>query len=231
MASTRTPPREPSSTARPASPAVATVLVAHRPADDDIGRRAAPPPAFRRRAVRSRRWLAGAALTLLLALAFTSGVVAVVAGLSGWRAMTVRSASMAPTLRDGDLIVVGPVRAGAVRAGQVVTFRNPHQGNTVLTQRVVSVRLVGGVDRFETRGDAPGSVERWTIAPNGLLGREVMAIPAIGGLLDDVASPDGLRGAAVAASALLLIWGSGRLMRGRGRPAPSRRRRSLPKWR
>lgn len=223
MAPTRTAPQAATSPSRPATPAGATVLVAHRPADDDIaGRpvrrpagqavrrpagRAVRRPTGKRRAGAGLTRMGGAATGLLLAVAFAAGVVAIVAGLSGWRAMTVRSASMAPTLRQGDLIVVGPVRAAAVRAGQVVTFRDPRLGDRVLTQRVVSVRLVGSVERFETAGDAQATTERWTMAPYGLLGREVVAIPAVGGLIGDLASRNGLLGAAGAAgAALLLVW-------------------------
>jgi hypothetical protein len=93
----------------------------------------------------------------------------------------------------------------------VVTFRDPRLGDRVLTQRVVSVRLVGGVERFETAGDAQAITERWTMAPDGLLGREVVAIPAIGGLIGDLASRNVLLGAAGAAgAALLLVWRRGR---------------------
>ncbi len=83
-------------------------------------------------------------------------------------AVEVRGRSMAPALLPGDRLLV--VRAGAIRAGQVVLARDPRDARRELVKRVAavangSVTLRGDNPAYSTDarafGDLPASDVRW----------------------------------------------------------------------
>ncbi|MDW5596000.1 signal peptidase I [Conexibacter stalactiti] len=170
---------------------------------------------------------AGALLSwLAVALACALALLMVALRLAGWQPLAVLSDSMAPALREGDLIVVEQVPARTVAPGDVIAFARPRHAGETLTHRVVAVRGAGGDGgdggrlAVTTRGDANPAPERWTIARDGEVGVVRARLPRVGAL----AAP--LRGelsraavtitvtAIVTGAALWLIW---RPRRGGGR--------------
>ncbi len=79
---------------------------------------AAPTPRSRSRAGPMLGWAAAA---LIVALAVAYGTMR----LADWRPLTIVTGSMRPAYSPGDLIVVSPQRAAAVRPGEVITFAHP----------------------------------------------------------------------------------------------------------
>jgi hypothetical protein len=75
--------------------------------------------------------------------------------------------SMAPSIRDGDVITVAPLTA-AVRRGDVLLYR---AGGRLTAHRVIA-RGRGGDALFRVRGDAPGWEEE-RVAWGDVLGRVV----------------------------------------------------------
>ena len=83
--------------------------------------------------------------------------------------------SMNPTLQEADLLEAKPYRTGRVRPGDVVCFKSPENGTTVV-HRVVSVagpgtgdgRPAGGV---RTRGDNNAADDAWVLKPADIIGR------------------------------------------------------------
>ncbi|MCS7312778.1 MAG: nickel-type superoxide dismutase maturation protease [Acidobacteria bacterium] len=71
-----------------------------------------------------------------------------------WRVYRVRGASMAPTLGDGDYVLVdgGAYREGSPQPGDIVVARHPFYENRYIVKRVRAV-LEGG--RLFLEGDAP----------------------------------------------------------------------------
>jgi len=120
-----------------------------------------------------------AALTLAL----------VVAPAFGYRVVTIRSGSMTPALRVGDLVVSRQVDARSATPGQIVTFRDPYLGQQLVTHRVVSVSATGTRLRFVTKGDANTVAEHWSIPPTGTIGRVVWQIPSVGWLVAPLTPP------------------------------------------
>ena len=136
-------------------------------------RRLRRAPAPRRRAARAHAWTAaGAALTLLGALAVSFAF--------GYRSMTVMSGSMAPAIETGDVVVNRPIAPGDARVGDVVTFREPGSGERFITHRVRRITRRGGRVTFITKGDANTGTERWTIAGSGEIGRVEFRLPHLG---------------------------------------------------
>jgi signal peptidase I len=161
-----------------------------------------------------RRWAANAALVAVAAP--TACLLAVVlAYVVGYRALIVRSGSMSPSIGTADVIVTRVVHPGAVKIGDVVTFRDPSRSEELVTHRVTEMVRRGNTFSFVTRGDANTGVERWSVAADGTVGRYLFRIPKVGYVLGWVAVPL-IRSALMVGAALFLgtaalrrIWSSG----------------------
>ena len=106
--------------------------------------------------------------------------VLLVGSLLGYRALTIRSGSMTPTIGVGDVVVDTSVSPLTVRPGQIVTFRDPAIGQQLVTHRVVSVHRAGRAVDFVTKGDANLVTEHWSVPVTGHLGRKVFLVPGLG---------------------------------------------------
>jgi signal peptidase len=128
---------------------------------------------------RTRRWFeAAASVTGLLGIAVLA--TAVVGLAIGYRPLIVRSGSMEPTIRTGDLIVVRQRPPAALRRGEVVSFHDPSRAQELVSHRVVRVRERGARYFFVTRGDANTAVERWSVAAHGSVGELAFRVPKAG---------------------------------------------------
>jgi signal peptidase len=162
---------------------------------------------------RARRRIDGAASALFVAA--LAALLAVVLGLvGGYRPLIVRSDSMSPALRTGDLIVTKRVAAADVALGDVVTFSDPTRHGELVTHRIALRRVDGSRAVFVTRGDANTGVERWSIAADGSVGELSGRIPKIGYAIAWLTVP-GIRLLLVPVAALILgavalraIWSS-----------------------
>jgi len=109
----------------------------------------------------------------------------------GWRPLAVLSGSMSPALETGDEIVVRPVAPGALRVGDIVTFKDPSRGNVLVTHRVRDVRIAGSTAHVITRGDANTGSERWSVAASGRVGRVAYRVPKLGYVTVAAQTPPG----------------------------------------
>ena len=150
----------------------------------------------------ARHWIGNAALTLLIAAAVILLSVGVGA-LLGFRALVVRSGSMAPAIHSGDVVVTRLVMPSKVEPGDVVSFRDPSRQGDLVTHRVVEVRAEGGRLAFVTRGDANTGEERWSIQRDGTIGAAAFRVPGAGHVLGWLRMP-AVRTAFLVASALAL---------------------------
>jgi signal peptidase I len=133
-----------------------------------------PGHRHRRRPWPERLLLAGTVTTSVVVL----GALALV--LVGHLPLVVRTGSMAPSYRPGDVVLVELVPARDLRPGEVVSRLEDPAGGEDLTHRVESVRRDGDVVAVRTRGDANPSGETWTIGSNEVVGRVVLRIPWVG---------------------------------------------------
>lgn len=129
---------------------------------------------------------------------------------AGWQILTVLTGSMRPMIEPGQAVVVSPLRASAIRPGQVITFRRPQATGTV-THRVRRVSpLPDGRLNVTTKGDANPVGETWQIAADGRVGELRTALPAVGGSIGSVVTgprrPYLVGGTVVIGLALVLFW-------------------------
>lgn len=121
------------------------------------------------------------AAVLLVAVLLALGLLAL--KLSGWQALTVLTGSMRPAIVPGQVVIVSPEPASAMRPGQIVTYHRPGLAGTI-THRVRSVAPVpGGRLKVTTRGDANDGAETWLISTSGTVGRHEATLPPLGGAI------------------------------------------------
>lgn len=138
---------------------------------------------------------AGVSIVLVAALALV---------LLGYRPLVIRSGSMEPTLRIGDVVLAEQVPAHELRPGDVVT--QPGRGGMEsMTHRVVSLRQRGSELRVSTLGDANEVGESWTVGTDDLVGRMRWTVPWIGRIATGVRTSGAQLALGSAALALALV--------------------------
>lgn len=145
-------------------------------------------------------WLTSGGL-LLTSLAF----VAFATPLVGNRALIVRSGSMEPTIRVGDIVIV---RAGTYQVGDAVAYRVPARDSMIVTHRIVGIKD----GAYITKGDANAEVDGWVVNDSNIIGKELFVVPWVGKVLAFAKTKAGffslvlLPALAVILSELRVIW-------------------------
>jgi signal peptidase I len=99
---------------------------------------------------------------------------------AGYRPLVVASASMAPAVDTGDLIITRAVAPGAVAVGDVVSFHDHSREGRLVTHRVMATHREGRRTALVTRGDVNSGVERWSAAADARVGTLALRIPRAG---------------------------------------------------
>lgn len=120
------------------------------------------------------RFGCGLAATALLAAVGTLLAWAVVpALLPGWQASVVASGSMAPAIREGDVVATQTPSDGAVPPGSVILFDT---GSGPTLHRVVDITDAG----YVTKGDANADVDGTEVSRDGVRGIGAVLVPWVG---------------------------------------------------
>jgi signal peptidase len=151
--------------------------------------------------VRSRlfiTWLLGAfVLALLLSAALPIAF--------GDRSMVVRSGSMTPAIRTGDVVVVAPISPDQAQVGDIVTFQDPDGSGRLLVHRVRAVVRQGHQYSFTTQGDANTTQEHWRVPVDGTIGSVAYRVPKLGFAASWIGTPAGRIGLMVVPALALAI--------------------------
>jgi signal peptidase len=123
----------------------------------------------------------------------------------GGRAMVVRSGSMTPAIRTGDVVVVRPIPPSAAKVGDIVTFQAPDGSGRLLVHRVRAIARRGDRDSFTTQGDANKTREHWQIPVDGKIGTVMYLVPKLGFAVSWIGSSTGRIGLIVLPALLLAI--------------------------
>lgn len=126
---------------------------------------------------------------ILVFLMLTLVVLAMLAPHFGWRADTVLSGSMEPTLPVGCVEVTRPVTPEAIQPGDIITFRSPTNGE-LMSHRVVEV-VDGELLQFRTRGDANEDVDPYLIPSENVVGRVCFKVAHAGRVVEYLKTPLG----------------------------------------
>ncbi len=109
----------------------------------------------------------------------------------GLKPFTILSGSMQPFLEKGDMILVKPVEAEKIEAGDVITFRMDEE--TLVSHGVVDLSLdEDGISRYITKGDANETEDIQPIGEDQLIGKFLLSIPKGGYLAKFTQTPKGI---------------------------------------
>lgn len=103
--------------------------------------------------------------------------------------LSVASPSMQPTIKRGDAIVVESISPSTLRAGDIVSYRNPRQPAQAITHRIVDINRAQKV--ITTAGDSRRSPDP-SISSSAVIGRVVARAPYAGSIIDFVIKPIGI---------------------------------------
>ena len=126
------------------------------------------------------RWSAQAVLAGLAGLAAGLLLAAGAPLVFGYHSFTVMSGSMEPAIATGDVVVNRPIAPLEARIGDVVTFSDPDTPERLITHRLRRIQVRGRTAQMVTKGDANNTVERWTVAVDGKIGRVAFRVPKLG---------------------------------------------------
>ncbi len=98
----------------------------------------------------------------------------------GAHSMVVRSASMTPAIRTGDVVVVRPIAPTEAEVGDIVTFQDPGGTDRLLVHRVRAISREGGEVSVITQGDANTTREHWNVEADGTIGTVAYRVPLLG---------------------------------------------------
>ncbi|MDD6188791.1 MAG: signal peptidase I [Clostridiales bacterium] len=137
------------------------------------------------------------AVILLAALfAFTTLATrdsAKVASLAGYTPMVVKSDSMAPTFKAGDLIVIRKCDPAKLEEGDIITFHTIIMNEYALnTHRIVKIDEQNGYRSYTTMGDNNnGIADTHIISDSDIVGRYVGKVSGLGRVMDFMSSSVG----------------------------------------
>lgn len=97
----------------------------------------------------------------------------------GWRVDGLRSGSMEPQLKAGDLVVTRPVKPEAVAVGDIITFHYSGEVESLVSHRVIGIQEKSPLS-FKTKGDANDSPDPFITPARELVGRVSFHFPLLG---------------------------------------------------
>jgi signal peptidase len=149
--------------------------------------------------VRLRLFLTWATAAFVLAILLSAALPLAL----GDRSLVVRSGSMTPAIRTGDVVVVRPIAPAVAKVGDIVTFQDPDGSGRLLVHRVRAVVGHGKRFSFTTQGDANSTQEHWQVAAGGTIGSVVYRVPKLGFAASWISTPAGRIGLIVVPALLL----------------------------
>ncbi|MBI2405602.1 signal peptidase I [Candidatus Microgenomates bacterium] len=100
------------------------------------------------------------------------------------KALIVRSGSMEPTIKVGDLVVVNSKGEGLLlyKEGDIVAFKGEKDPKILTTHRIVAVETKEGKLFYQTKGDANNAPDNGVVAEEKVVGKAIFLLPYIGRL-------------------------------------------------
>lgn len=115
-----------------------------------------------------------------------------VADLAGFTPLTVQSDSMAPTFREGDLIIIQKCDPATLQTGDVITFHTIVDNQYALnTHRIDSIAEAAGARSYVTKGDNNAITDDHVISDVDIVGKYVVCLPNLGKVMNFLSSSVG----------------------------------------
>ena len=143
---------------------------------------------------------------LLAVLAFAG--LAIGPHVAGYRTMTMLTASMAPDIDPGDVVIVTPLPISQVQPGMIISYHIPIDDHRLVSHRVLTVDTSpDGAVTVQTKGDANDAPDPWQATLQGTTAWQVSAVvPDLGHLIQTLRTPALSHTLVYGAPALLAGW-------------------------
>jgi signal peptidase I len=124
----------------------------------------------------------------------------------GWKALTVPTGSMRPSIPPGSLVLMHRVPNSTLKVGNVITYINPRDPKSTITHRIVkSYKLNNKIPTYITKGDANPSIDPVPVVGGQVVGRTALHVPHLGAWLDWTKHPIGLLAVVYIPAIIILI--------------------------
>jgi signal peptidase I len=133
-----------------------------------------------------RRLLISASAACLITL-LAGGAALGLMMLQHERLLSVQTASMVPTFRPGDALIIRSLQGKQPAIGSIITYRAPHAPQVLVTHRLIARKG----DRLITAGDALGTHDQ-PLQYSQVVGEATSVLPGLGIWLDRLHQPFGL---------------------------------------
>jgi signal peptidase len=120
---------------------------------------------------------AGWIITTIIAVA----IVWFAVGVFPVKPFLVPSGSMVPVINPGDVVLIAPVNADAIKVGEIIEYRSVKE-NINIVHRVIEITGNAPDLFFITKGDANNSPDPDPVSTQAVMGREIIVVPKIGWL-------------------------------------------------
>lgn len=88
---------------------------------------------------------------------------------------------MVPMMMPGDMIITYTITPEDLKVGDVIAFKDPHgTPNTIVTHRIISIDDSSGSRIFQTKGDANGSPDVFSVPASSVIGKLAFVLPLVG---------------------------------------------------
>ena len=116
-----------------------------------------------------------------------------VSDIMGYTPLVVKSDSMAPTFRAGDLIFIKKCDTSTLKEGDIICFHTIINNEYALNpHRIKSIEAVGDARSYTTIGDNNnGIADQHVISDGDIVGKYVTSIPKIGKVMDFLSGSTG----------------------------------------
>lgn len=125
----------------------------------------------------------------------------------GNTAVIVRSDSMEPALKAGDLVVARP-RAEGYEVGEILVYTSPNNEGLIITHRVVDRSPTTSGFEYVTQGDMNEEEDPYRVQEKDVRGRQILVVPYVGKMLAFGKTKPGFIGFVVV-PVLLIVIGDG----------------------
>lgn len=123
-----------------------------------------------------------------------------------YQVRTVLTGSMRPTIPEGSLVVVTPVRLSDLRVDDVITYRIPAEDRRIVTHRIVEIKVSGDHPVVVTKGDANRDRDPWVAHLRGdRAWRASLSVPKVAFVLELLRRPALRLATVLVAPALLAV--------------------------
>ena len=132
------------------------------------------------------RRLAKSVVTIVLMLAILVAILAfLLPSLFSGRLAVIYSSSMQPAMPKGSLVMANAADPATIEVGDIIAFHPPDNPDITVSHRVIEV--IGGESlSFQTKGDAAGEADSYTVPAENLVGKVAWHIPYVGYPLHEI---------------------------------------------